>query len=295
MLPKLIVIEGTNASGKSSLGIALAARFGGEIVSADSRQVYERMNLGSGKVTPEEMQGVPHHLLDVRKPGEFFSMADFQRLAYEAIDGIIARGKVPFLVGGTGLYVDAVADGYELSDRAPDHSLRAHLETFETTALYEMLKEKLPDTDVDPRNRHRVMRTLERLAADDYRPTGKSPRYTLLKLGVTWPREILKQRIDERLEKRLNEGMVDEVKALLDDGISEEFLTKLGLEYKYLTWYLTGKITYNQMVEELGNAIKKFAKRQMTWFRKDPRIHWLDMSGDPIKEASDLIESFLNS
>ena len=295
MLPKLIVIEGTNASGKSSLGIALAARFGGEIISADSRQVYERMNLGSGKVTPEEMQGVPHHLLDVRKPGEFFSMADFQRLAYEAIDGIIARGKVPFLVGGTGLYVDAVADGYELSDRAPDHSLRAHLETFDTPALYEMLKEKLPDTDVDPRNRHRVMRTLERLAADDYRPTGKSPRYTLLKLGVTWPREILKQRIDERLEKRLNEGMVDEVKALLDDGISEEFLTKLGLEYKYLTWYLTGKITYDQMVEELGNAIKKFAKRQMTWFRKDPRIHWLDMSGDPIKEASDLIESFLNS
>ena len=295
MLPKLIVIEGTNASGKSSLGIALAARFGGEIISADSRQVYERMNLGSGKVTPEEMQGVPHHLLDVRKPGEFFSMADFQRLAYEAIDGIIARGKVPFLVGGTGLYVDAVADGYELSDRAPDHSLRAHLETFDTPALYEMLKEKLPDTDVDPRNRHRVMRTLERLAADDYRPTGKSPRYTLLKLGVTWPREILKQRIDERLEKRLNEGMVDEVKALLDDGISEEFLTKLGLEYKYLTWYLTGKITYNQMVEELGNAIKKFAKRQMTWFRRDPRIIWLDMSADPLEEASGYIAEFLKN
>ena len=293
MLPKLIVIEGTNASGKSSLGITLASRFGGEIVSADSRQVYERMNLGSGKVTPEEMQGVPHHLLDVRKPGEFFSMADFQRLAYEAIDGIIARGKVPFLIGGTGLYVDAVADGYELSDRAPDHSLRAHLETFDTPALYDMLKEKLPDTEIDPRNRHRVMRTLERLAADDYRPTGKSPRYTLLKLGVTWPREILKQRIDERLEKRLSEGMVDEVKALLDEGVSEEFLTKLGLEYKYLTWYLTGKLPYEQMVEELGNAIKKFAKRQMTWFRKDPRIIWLDMSADPIKEASDLIESFL--
>ena len=295
MLPKLIVIEGTNASGKSSLGIALAARFGGEIVSADSRQVYERMDLGSGKVTPEEMQGVPHHLLDVRRPGEFFSMADFQRLAYEAIDGIIARGKVPFLVGGTGLYVDAVADGYELSDRAPDHSLRAHLETFDTPALYDMLKEKLPDTEIDPRNRHRVMRALERLAADDYRPAAKSPRYTLLKLGVTWPREILKQRIDECLEKRLNEGMVDEVKALLDEGVSEEFLTKLGLEYKYLTWYLTGKITYEQMVEELGNAIKTFAKRQMTWFRRDPRIIWLDMSADPIKEASDLIESFLES
>ena len=293
MLPKLIVIEGTNASGKSSLGVTLAARFGGEIVSADSRQVYERLDLGSGKITPEEMNGVPHHLLNVRKPGEFFSMADFQRLAFEAIDGIIARGHVPFLVGGTGLYVDAVADGYELSDRAPDHSLRAHLETFDTPALYEMLKEKLPDTEIDPRNRHRVMRALERIEADDFRPAGKSPRYTLLKLGVTWPRAVLKQRIDERLEKRLAEGMVDEVKALLDEGISEEFLVKLGLEYKYLTWYLTGKIGYEQMVEELGNAIKKFAKRQMTWFRRDDRIHWLDMSADPVAEASALIENFL--
>ena len=295
MLPKLIVIEGTNASGKSSLGVELASRFGGEIISADSRQVYERLDLGSGKITPEEMKGVPHHLLNVRRPGEFFSMADFQRLAFEAVDGILSRGKVPFLVGGTGLYVDAVADGYELSDRAPDHSLRAHLETFDTPALYDMLREKLPDTDIDPRNRHRVMRALERVAADDWHPAGKKPRYTLLKLGVTWPREILKQRIDIRLEKRLAEGMVDEVKALLDEGISEEFLVKLGLEYKYLTWYLTGKIGYEQMTEELGNAIKKFAKRQMTWFRRDPRIRWLDMSGDPVNEAAGLIQDFLDT
>ena len=293
--PKLIVIEGTNASGKSSLGISLAARFGGEIVSADSRQVYRRLDLGSGKVTPEEMNGVPHHLLDVRDPGEFFSMADFQRLAYEAIDGILARGAVPFLVGGTGLYVDAVADGYELSDISPDHDLRAHLETFDTPALYKMLKEKLPDTEIDPRNRHRVMRALERLEADDYRPGKKSPRYELLKLGVTWPREILKQRIDERLERRLREGMVDEVRAMLDDGVSEEFLVKLGLEYKYLTWYLTGKISYGQTVEELGNAIKKFAKRQMTWFRRDPRIIWLDMQNDPMNEAAGSIEAFLEN
>nr|AHF25695.1 tRNA delta(2)-isopentenylpyrophosphate transferase [uncultured bacterium Contigcl_38] len=295
MLPKLIVIEGTNASGKSSLGVELASRFNGEIVSADSRQVYERLDLGSGKITPEEMKGVPHHLLNVRRPGEFFSMADFQRLAFEAIDGILSRGKVPFLVGGTGLYVDAVGDGYELSDRAPDHSLRAHLETFETPALYDMLKEKLPDTDIDPRNRHRVMRALERLAVDDWHPAGKKPRYTLLKLGVTWPREVLKQRIDVRLEKRLAEGMVEEVKALLDEGISEEFLVKLGLEYKYLTWYLTGKIGYEQMTEELGNAIKKFAKRQMTWFRRDPRIRWLDMSADPVNEAAGLIQDFLDT
>ena len=292
-LPGLIVIEGTNASGKSSLGVELAGRFGGEIVSADSRQVFRRLDLGSGKITPEEMKGVPHHLLDVRDPGEFFSMADFQRLAYDAIDGILSRSRLPFLVGGTGLYVDAVADGYELSEKAPDHSLRARLETFETPELYEMLKKKLPDTDIDPRNRHRVMRALERLEADDWHPAAKSPRFELLKLGVTWPREILKQRIDERLEARLQAGMVEEVKSLLEEGVSEEFMVKLGLEYKYLTWYLTGKIGYAQMKEELGNAIKKFAKRQMTWFRRDPRIHWLDMSKDPAAEAAGLIEAFL--
>ncbi len=293
MLPKLIVIEGTNASGKSSLGVELARRFGGEIISADSRQVYRRLDLGSGKITPEEMCGVPHHLLDVRDPGEFFSMADFQRLAYAALDDILSRGRLPFLVGGTGLYVDAVADGYVLSDRQPDHDLRARLETYETPELYAMLKEQLPETEIDPRNRHRIMRALERLEADDYHPGRKSPRYSLLKLGVTWPREILKQRIDERLEKRLADGMVDEVRALLDSGVSVEFLTKLGLEYKYLTWYLTGRISYEQMKEELGNAIKKFAKRQMTWFRRDSRIHWLDMSKDPATEAAGLIESFI--
>ncbi len=293
MLPKLVVIEGTNASGKSSLGVELAARFGGEIVSADSRQVFRRLDLGSGKITPEEMNGVPHHLLDVRDPGEFFSMADFQRLAYDAIDGIIARNRLPFLVGGTGLYVDAVADGYNLSDKAPDHSLRAHLETFETPELYEMLKRKLPDTEIDPRNRHRVMRALERLATDDYRPAGKSPRYTLLKRGVTWPREILKQRIDERLERRLQQGMIDEVKGLMDAGVSTEFLTKLGLEYRYITEYLLGQWTYDQMLDELARAIKRFAKRQMTWFRKEENLHWLDMSADPVRQATELIDRFL--
>ena len=258
--PQLIVIEGTNASGKSSLAVELAKQYGGEIISADSRQVYRRMDLGSGKITEQEMRGVPHHLLDVRDPGEFFSMADFQRLAYEAIDDILSRGKIPFLVGGTGLYVDAVADGYVLSEKAPDHALRAHLETFDTPALYEMLRQRLPETDIDPRNRHRVMRALERLEAEDYHPAEKSPRYDLLKLGVTWPRPILKQRIDERLDRRLE-----------------------------------AKISYDQMKEELARAIKKFAKRQMTWFRRDPRIHWLDMQSDPLQEATSLIKDFLTN
>ncbi len=294
MLPKLIVIEGTNASGKSALGVALAGRFDGEIVSADSRQVYERLDLGSGKITPQEMAGVPHHLLNVRKPGDFFSMADFQKLSYEAIDGILSRGKVPFLVGGTGLYVDAVADGYLLSDKEPDPVLRARLESYATSELYEMLQAQLPDSGIDPKNRHRIMRALERLAADDYHPSVREPRYEVLKFGVTWPREVLKARIDERLERRLRQGMTDEVRSLLEDGISEEYLVKLGLEYKYLTWYLTGKMPYEQMVTELGNAIKKFAKRQMTWFRKDPRVIWLDMGNDPYAQAVPYIETFLN-
>lgn len=291
---KLIVIAGTNASGKSGLGVELASRYGGEIVSADSRQVFRGLDLGSGKITPQEMQGVPHYLIDVCQPGDFFSMADFQRLAYAAIDGIQARGKLPFLVGGTGLYVDAVSEGYELSDRAPDLALRAELETHTTPELYQMLQEKLPGTEIDPRNRNRVMRALERLAADDYHPGKRQPRYEVLKLGVSWDRETLKQRIDERLERRLRDGMVQEVQGLLDAGVSREFLMKLGLEYRYLTRYLDGELTYEQMVLELGNAIKKFAKRQVTWFKKDPAIHWLDMRADPVAQAAALIDRFLD-
>ena len=142
--PRMIAVVGTNASGKSGLGIKLAAHFGGEVISADSRQVYRGLDLGSGKVTEEEMQGVRHHLLDVCEPGHFFSMADFQRLSYETIDDILARGKTPFLVGGTGLYVDAVCDGYVLSDIEPDLAYRRELEQLSTEALYAMLMQVMP-------------------------------------------------------------------------------------------------------------------------------------------------------
>ena len=293
MKEKIVVIVGTNASGKSGLGVELASMFGGEVVSADSRQVYERLDLGSGKITADEMKGVPHHLLDVKKPGEFFSMADYQKLAYEAIDDILRRGKVPFLVGGTGLYVDAVADGYLLSDKAPDTELRERLETLETPELYEMLLKQDPDTDIEPKNRHRVMRALEKIAAGDTAKTGKEARYDILKLGVTWDRETLKERIDERLERRMSQGMMEETRQLLAEGVPEEFMLKLGLEYKYLTRCIKGEMTEEQMKEELGNAIKKFAKRQMTWFRKDPRTIWLNMKGDPKAEAEKYIRRFL--
>lgn len=294
-LPKLVVIAGTNASGKSGLGVKLAGHYGGEIISADSRQTFRGLDLGSGKITPEEMQGVPHHLIDVAEPGDFFSMHDFQRLAYTAIDDIIAREKTPFLVGGTGLYVASVTEGYLMSSSAPDLEYRNYLETFTTPRLYEMLIEQLPDIEIEKNNRNRVMRVLEKLhAGDDYVPSCEK-RYDTLKLGVTWDRETLKARIDERLERRLNEGMIEEVKGLMDAGVSLEFLYKLGLEYRFIAQYLTGEIPDKaDMIEQLGNAIKKFAKRQMTWFRRDKDIIWLDMTGDPFAEAVSLIDPFLS-
>ena len=295
MKPKLIVIQGTNASGKSGLGVELAKRYGGEIVSADSRQVYRGLDLGSGKITPEEMKGVPHHLIDVVAPNDFFSMHDFQRLAYEAIDGITARGRLPFLVGGTGLYVASVTEGYVMSDTEPDLTYRAELETLETPRLYEMLMKLRPDANVDPKNRNRVMRMLEKIHDGDDHSAPNSPRYDCLKLGVTWERSVLRDRIDERLERRLNQGMIEEVQRLMDEGASLEFLMKLGLEYRFIARYLTGELeSREEMVSLLATAIKQFAKRQMIWFRRDREIQWLDMTGDPVAQATALIDQFLN-
>lgn len=293
-LPGMIAVVGTNASGKSGLAVRLAERFGGEVISADSRQVFRGLDLGSGKITPDEMRGVPHHLLDVCEPDGFFSMADFQRLAYATADGILARGKLPFLVGGTGLYVDSVADGYMLSDVKPDLKYREHLETFTTPELYQMLCDLRPGAVIDEHNRNRVMRRLEKIHAGDPGHSRHRPRYRVLKLGVTWPREILRTRIDERLARRMADGMLQEVRGLLDRGVSPEFLRRLGLEYRYLSAYLLGEIqTEDEMLAELSRAIKRFAKRQMTWFRRDQSIRWLSMQNDPFAEACGLIETFL--
>lgn len=295
MKPKLIAVVGTNASGKSGLGVELAARRNGEVISADSRQVFRGLDLGSGKITQEEMRGVAHHLLDVREPGEFFSMKDFQELAYAAIDDILARGKQPFLVGGTGLYVACVTEGYVLSRIEPDLEYRNELEKMETPELYRMLMEKMPDAVVDsPNNRNRVMRLLERIEAGDMHRAAPQPRYDVLKLGVTWDKPTLDARIDERLERRMKQGMTDEVRGLLAAGCPREFLYKLGLEYRFLCRLAEGEFASEaQMCEELARAIKQFARRQMTWFRRDPSILWLDMAGDPVSQALEAVDAFL--
>ncbi|MBQ5771155.1 MAG: tRNA (adenosine(37)-N6)-dimethylallyltransferase MiaA [Clostridia bacterium] len=294
-MKKLIAIVGTNASGKSGLGVRLASRFGGEIISADSRQVFTGLDLGSGKIKLEEMMGVPHHLLDVCAPNDFYSMADFQKQAYEAIDDIHARGKQPFIVGGTGLYVASVTEGYLLSDKMPNLEYRDELEKLTTPELYEMLIKAVPDIEIDRNNRNRVMRVLEKIESGDDAVPSCEKKYDTLKIGVSWDRETLKKRIDERLERRVKEGMIEEVKTLLDNGATVEFMMKLGLEYRFITQYLTGEIpSLDEMLDGLSKAIKKFAKRQMTWFRRDTEIHWLDMTNDPDREAADLIEAFLN-
>ena len=291
---KIICVVGTTASGKSDIGVELALKFGGEIISADCRQVFKGLDLGSGKITPEETKGVPHHLLDIREPNEFFSMANFQELAYEKIEEILARKNVPFIVGGTGLYVDSVADGYILSGHAPDLEYRNYLETFETPKLYEMLMEKMPDSDVDPHNRNRVMRLLERIQSGDDITPRQEARYDVLRLGVTWPRPVLCERIDIRLKKRMEMGMVDEVKRLMENGATPLFLDKLGLEYRWVYRYLSGQVaSEEEMLVELSRAIKRFAKWQMIWFRKNKSIVWLDMEGDFMGQAERAIEEFL--
>ncbi|MDY4543369.1 MAG: tRNA (adenosine(37)-N6)-dimethylallyltransferase MiaA [Candidatus Ventricola sp.] len=293
-LPKVVAVVGTNASGKSALGIALAKKYDAEIISADSRQVFRGLDLGSGKVTPEETQGVPHHLIDVREPNEFFSMADFQRMAYQTIDDIRGRGRLPMIVGGTGLYVDSVLDGYLLSDKEPDLAYRAELEKLTTPQLYDMLLELKPDVQVEKNNRNRVMRIIERIHDGDDATPGKQARFESLRLGVSWPREVLGRRIDERLERRLEQGMIEEVQRLMDEGATTEFLLGLGLEYRFITQYLIGEIPDRQvMLDKLAIAIKQFAKRQMTWFRRNPEIVWLDMSGDAFDQACTAVDAFL--
>ena len=293
-LPKVVAVVGTNASGKSALGIALAKKYDAEIISADSRQVFRGLDLGSGKVTPEETQGVPHHLIDVREPNEFFSMADFQRMAYQAIDDIRGRGRLPMIVGGTGLYVDSVLDGYLLSDKEPDLAYRAELEKLTTPQLYDMLLELKPDVQVEKNNRNRVMRIIERIHDGDDATPGKQARFESLRLGVSWPREVLGRRIDERLERRVEQGMIEEVLRLMDEGATTEFLLGLGLEYRFITQYLIGEIPDRQvMLDKLAIAIKQFAKRQMTWFRRNPEIVWLDMSGDAFDQACTAVDAFL--
>lgn len=294
-MEKLLVIAGTNASGKSGLGIELALKYGAEIVSADSRQVFKKLDLGSGKVTEEEMQGVRHHLLDVAMPNDFFSLSDYQRLAYDAIDDVLLRSKKAFLVGGTGLYVNSVVDGYNLSKATPDMEIRKSVELKSLKELITILEKENPKAleTVDLKNKRRVERAVEKALMGEFDENPSKPRYETLVLGVTWPREVLYERIKERLDRRLDQGMIDEVVSLRADGATDEFLYKLGLEYRYILMYLRGEFPdFQAFYDKLFMEIRHLAKEQMTWFRKRKDIHWIDMEKDALRQAEELVDQF---
>ncbi len=296
-LPKLVVVLGTTACGKSGLGVELAKRFGGEIVSADSRQVYTGLDLGTGKVTAEEMEGVPHHMLDVVAPNQPYSVADFQEGAYAAIDGILARGKIPFLVGGSGLYVRAVTEGFAFTDATPDPALRAELESKTAAELYAILREKTGVTlaNGEENNHQRLVRSVEKALSDHWDAPQSQPRYRCLLLGVNFPRETVCRRIDDRLQARIDAGMIEEVAGLRQAGATDAFLEGLGLEYRYILRYLKGELpSLDALKDELGRAIKRFAKRQVQWFSRDKGVLWLDMEGDFLTQATQAVEQFLN-
>ena len=294
---KLVVLLGTNASGKTDLGIRLAKHFDGEIVSADSRQVYRGLDLGSGKITPAQAATVKHHLIDVAEVSEYYSLAQYQRAAYDAIDAISAAGKLPFLVGGTGLYISAVVEGYELVDVPPNEPLRAELEPLPLSELVRRLERSVPGAaeHIDKNNRRRLIRAIEIASAGRPHSAARksSPRYDCLQLGLTWPRDILEQRIEKRLRERLAGGMIDEVAGLRSRGVSDLRLDKLGLEYRYLARYLRGELrSLDDLRAQLGIAIRQFAKEQLTWFKRDPRIIWLDPLGDCFRDACERIREW---
>ena len=296
-MEKLIAIMGTNASGKSALGLYLAPLFNGEIVSADSRQVYKGLDLGSGKVTKEEQEICKHHLLDVVEPNQPYSVFQFQQQAYQAIDDIISRNKTPFLVGGTGLYVRAVTDGYNFTQDKASEEMIAKIQSKSFEEIKNEILKLQPDIDFDFSNapKRRIEKILLKLLNNQPIKTENTPKYEVLKLGLSWDKEVLHDRIMKRLNMRETEGMIEEVKGLLDNGATPEFLIGLGLEYRHIYYYISGKYkTYEEYRDNLYREICRFAKRQMTWFRKEKDIIWLNEKGDYKQQAKQLIEQFLN-
>lgn len=292
--PKIIAIVGTTASGKSSLGIDLAKFFDAEVVSADSRQIYRGLDLGTGKVTPEEIVGVSHHMLDIIEPNTPYSLAEYQKAAYIVIDDILSRGKLPIIVGGTGLYTRAIIEGYDLNSAEPDFTLRKELETKTAAELVDILKSLGAKTITEPENPRRLIRQIEKIKAGKSNVPVNNPRYDCLQLGITFDRDILYKRIEERLDMRINDGMIEEIKGLLDNGATPEFMEGLGLEYRYTTRYLLGKYqSFEEYRAELLKEIRHFAKRQVTWFKKEKDIHWLNEKGNYFEEAKTLIQDFI--
>ena len=324
-MQKMITILGPTASGKTPVAARLAAEIGGEIISADSRQVYRRMDIGTGKdladyVVRSQESGVsrqiPYHLIDIREPGTKYNLFEYQQDFFDAYEAIQSRGAVPILCGGTGLYIEAVLKGYHLSPVPQNQALRDSLEGKSLAELTQMLTDLKAKTGSNMHNTtdvdscQRAIRAIEIETAVLADQTTPNPSYSggekvtvalrelppvdSIIIGIDIDRELRREKITRRLKARLEEGMVEEVKALLDEGIPADDLIYYGLEYKFVTEYLTGKITYDEMFTRLEIAIHQFAKRQMTWFRGMERrgfkIHWIDAILPMEEKVSEIIQ-----
>lgn len=282
----LVCILGPTATGKTKTAVNLANKIEGEIIGADSRQVYKGLDIGTGKDLDEYTQNgitTPFHLIDILDPMENFNVFQFKKATLDKCIEIQERKKTPIICGGTGLYIEAFILNYTFNPAVPDEELRKNLEELSTPKLAEMLDKYRPDlTSEDRNNRHRVIRALE-IELTEQNTEKEFTDYNINNLnvfGINLDRSIVRQKISNRLKARLEEGMIDEIKNLIDSGVSTDWLCKLGLEYKYVTLYLTKKIDREEMFHELETAIHRFAKRQMTWFRRMEKrgikINWID-------------------
>lgn len=305
---KMITILGPTASGKTSVAAALALRTGGEIISADSRQVYRRMDIGTGKDLADYTIGdvhIPYHLIDIAEPGTKYNLFQYQQDFHAAYNDIRSRGKLPILCGGTGLYIEAVLGGYSLSPVPQNPKLRESLEGKSLDQLTQMLvqlKQKNGSnmhnrTDVDTAQRAIRAIEIETYNLEHPTPERQMPPVDSLVIGINIDRELRREKITRRLKARLEEGMCDEIRSLIDGGVNPDDLIYYGLEYKFVTEYVVGKTSYEEMFRQLEIAIHQFAKRQMTWFRGMERrgytIHWID-AAQSMDEKVEAIMSLMN-
>ena len=294
---KIIILVGPTASGKSDLAVLIAKKVNGEIISADSRQVYKGMDLGTGKITKKEMKGIPHFLLDVTNPWNTFSVSRYKRMGEKIIKDIIKRGKTPIICGGTGHYIEALVDGLFIPEVKPDKKLRKSLENKTTQELFLLLK-KLDSrraNEIDKNNPRRLVRAIEiatHLGSIPEKTYSPLP-YETLWIGVYKDAEELKKRIHIRLLLRIKKGMINEIRNLhqgrLGKSVSWKKLDDFGLEYRYVSRFLRGLISKEEMVSQLEGEIVAYAKRQATWFKRNSRIHWIRELEEAMKIVSSLM------
>jgi tRNA dimethylallyltransferase len=295
-LPKILAVLGPTSSGKSDLAVLLALEFDGEIISADSRQVYRGLDIATGKITKEEMRGVPHHLLDIANPSERYTVSHFKRDAEKVIDDILARGKLPIICGGTMQYINAVTENYITPETIPDEKLRNELSQKSNAELFSELKKLDPRRaeKIDRNNPRRLIRAIEIVRSQGIVPEiPDSPKkYDTLKIGIATDKKKLRERIQKRVENRLNLGMIEEAKKLQANGLSFERMRELGLEYRYLADFLEGKISEEQLKKELCFKDWQYAKRQMTWMKRDVNILWCSLAEKDMLFST--VKNFLN-